>query len=109
MPSPSARLTVLCARVPAGRFKSLAHAFRFRDRTHAVTSARSLDLLRFHRTSTGTLRARAAGRDMRLELPQPGSLRVTIGFSDPTGSTRNQCAVMTAPLHAARLGGLRAP
>ena len=100
---------LLCARVPAGRFKSLAHAFRFRDRTHAVTSARSLDLLRFHRTSTGTLRARAAGRAMRLELPQPGSLRVTIGFVDPTGSTRNQCAVMTAPLHAARLGGLRAP
>jgi hypothetical protein len=36
-------------------------------------------------------------------------LRVTIGFADPTGSTRNQCAVMTAPLHAAHLGGLRAP
>ena len=97
---------LLCAEVPAGRFKQLKHAFRFRDRTHAVSSARSLDLLRLHRGRHGTWYARALGRAMPLDMPHGGTLDVTIGFADPAG---NQCAVMTGALRPARTGGLRVP
>ena len=97
---------LLCAEVPAGRFKRLRHAFRFRDRTHVVPSARSLDLLRLHRGPQGTLHARALGRAMSLDMPHPGTVQVTIGFADPAAK---QCAVMTGPLRSARAGGLRSP
>jgi hypothetical protein len=97
---------LLCAEVPVGHFKQLKHAFRFRDRTHAVPSAQFLDLLRLHRGPQGAWHARALGRAMPLDMPRAGTLDVTIGFADPAG---NQCAVMTGPLRSARTGGLRSP
>jgi hypothetical protein len=97
---------LLCAEVPAGRFKRLRHAFRFRDRTHAVPSARSLDLVRLHRGPQGALHAPAFGRAVPLDMPHPGTVQVTMGFADPPA---NQCAVMKAPLRPARAGGLRSP
>jgi cysteine-rich repeat protein len=101
---------LLCAEVPAGRFKSHRKAFRFRDRGHAVPSAQALDLIRLRRTAHGALRAHAVGRAMQLDMPNAGAVRVTVGFADPTDDPGgNRCAVMTAPLRAARAGGLRSP
>jgi len=90
---------LLCAEVPAGRFERLRHAFRFRDRTHTVPSARSLDLPRLHRGPQGALHARALGRAMPLDMPHPGTVQVMMGFADPAAT---QCAPMKAPLRPAR-------
>ncbi len=102
--------TLLCARMPAGTLRARHAVLRFRDLRHRVSSAQSLDVLRLRRTPRGVLRARAVGRSMRLEMPNPGNLRVTVGFTDPAvGPASNRCATMTATLRAVRRGGLRAP
>src|SRR5262249_35095279 len=101
---------LLCAELPAGKFRKRHGAFRFRDRKHLVTSARAIDGMRLKPTANGALRTRTVGRGMDLRMPNPGPMRVTVGFSDPrVGAASNRCAVMRGALHTVKKGGLRYP
>jgi len=101
---------LLCAELPAGKFRQHHGAFRFRDRKHLLASARAIDAMRLKPMPGGIVRGRTVGRGMDFRMPSPGGLRVTLGFTDPAaGDSSNRCAVMGGTLRAARKGGLRYP
>ncbi len=100
---------LLCARIPAGTLRARRATLRFHDPKHLVRDAQSLDILRLRRTRRGLLRATAVGRRMPVAMPDPGTLRVTVGVVDAGPGARSaRCAEMRAPLRATRRGGLRA-
>lgn len=101
---------VLCAELPAGKFRKRHGAFKFRDRKHLVASARAIEGMRLKPMASGGLRTRTVGRGMDLRMPRPGGMRVTVGFSDPgVGAASNRCAVLTGALRTTKHGGLRYP
>jgi hypothetical protein len=66
--------------------------------------------MRLKPMANGALRTRTVGRGMDLRMPNPGPMRVTVGFSDPrVGAGPSRCAVMTGALHTVKKGGLRYP
>ena len=66
---------LLCAELPAGKFRKHHGAFRFRDRKHLLASAHAIDVMRLKPMPGGLVRARTVGRDMDLRMPSPGGLR----------------------------------
>ncbi|MGH7644010.1 MAG: choice-of-anchor Q domain-containing protein, partial [Gemmatimonadales bacterium] len=99
---------VLCARLPAARFTRKKTTARFKDKTHAVESARGVEKAVVRLKRDQSVKLRAAGKQVELISPHEGGARITIGFLGPS-ATDNRCAGADASLRAARKGALQYP
>jgi hypothetical protein len=100
---------LLCARVPAGKFKSKRRGFKFSDRKHLVASAGGLDGIRLKVRKDGSVRYRAFGKRVQMKAAAAGDLRVTVAFRNAGGDGANRCSTAVRPFRTGTNGKLVVP
>jgi hypothetical protein len=101
---------LLCAQMPASRFKRQRHAFRFKDRKERVSSARGIQGLTIKVFRDGSVKFRAHGKRVVLTNVKQGNLVLTVGFHTATaGDSQNRCSQTVQPFRTGQTGALRAP
>jgi hypothetical protein len=101
---------ILCARIPAGKFRRRPGGFRFADRKHTVGSALGLDKIRISIRKDGSVRYRAFGRRVQMQAPGAGKLGLTVAFRDPAaGDVQDRCSTTVQAFRTSRPGRLLAP
>jgi len=86
---------VLCARIPAGKFRKTKKGFRYARKKSPlpVELGRNLDGVRVKVSKNGQVRFRVKGRKAQLTTPAEGTLEVTVGFLKSTGrASQNVCS-----------------
>jgi hypothetical protein len=101
---------LLCAQVPAGKFKAKRRVFKFADRKHRVATARGLDRVKLKIRKDGSVRYRAFGKRVQMNAPTAGNLRVTVAFRNATqGDTANRCSTAVQAFRTGSNGKLIVP
>lgn len=72
----------LCAVVPPGAFVRKGKKWRFRDRGHAVASARGIEQVAVSLPKKGGPKLVVGGRTVGMILPPAGMLQITVAFHD---------------------------
>lgn len=97
------RRTLLCARVPAIKFRKVRKTVTFRDRKHTVTSAELIEGIELRSAKKGGLFVHIEGRRLGFMAPTQTDLVLTLGFDDPTKPRGGRCATgkqtFRAPKH----------
>ena len=100
---------VLCARLPASRFKKRGRTFVFTDRKGRVAGAKGLRKVVVTLSKRGGAALRASGRRVDLAPPDRSPLRVSVGFLEAAPATSvNRCTARVQKLRSKK-GRLRFP
>jgi hypothetical protein len=101
---------LLCARIPADRLVLKRKKYQFTDKAHAVPGAASLDKIVVALSQVGSAAVSVTARKAALRTPAAGSLRVTLGFRDPTAAEAgNRCAAAVQPFRTGKKGAIQFP
>ena len=107
---PEGGTDVLCARIPAGKFMRMHHAFKFWDHQHRVGSAKGIDDMSVKVRRDGTVRFRTLGKHVEMAAPPSGRVEITVAFHNPAGTDAgNRCSALTKAFRTGRHGALIVP
>jgi len=100
---------VLCTIVPPAGFAQRGRVFRFRNPDGAVESAKGVRLMFVKMRKNGEVRFRAKARQGQFATPATGSLRITVGFRDPSGANPPRCSAADVLFRRNQKGALIYP
>jgi hypothetical protein len=101
--------SILCAVIPAERFRSAKKGtlFKFRDRDGGLPSAAGLRSVKVRRAKDGSLKLSAKGKGVPFLLPQAGAIEITAAFAPSEGTAR--CSAARRPFRTGKRGKLVFP
>jgi Dickkopf N-terminal cysteine-rich region len=93
---------ILCARVPAGKFKARGRGFTYSGRKNPAPSAQGIRGLRLKMKKDGSVRFSAVGRRVNLSNAKAGAVQITVGFHDAANDATSRCSATTASFRDAK-------
>jgi hypothetical protein len=101
---------ILCARIPAEKFLTKGRAFKFIDKLATVSTARGVQKVVVRLKPDGSVRFLAKGKQVHVQPPAAGPLRVTVAFATKgTAGPDTRCSTTTQSFRSRPRGGLLAP
>jgi len=102
---------ILCAQIPASAFKQKKSTFKFKDPKHTVPGAAAIDRVVIRVKKNHTVTFRVKGRKVAVATPAAGSMRLTVGFRNPsTAEAANRCSSLrSAEFRTGPKGSIRFP
>ena len=100
---------VLCTILPPGSFTQKGRVFKFKNPDDALPSAQNLRMVMVKLAKNGTVRFKARGKQTRFAMPTLDTLRITVGFRDPSGENAPRCSTNAAAFRTTKKGALVYP